>query len=221
VLLHRYLRDGARPAVVVLEVMPGLYAKENDGFVSGHFAFTDMPVARPYAEGPLGFDYHFLRHRLRRVTDLARVGAPFAGYPAPWARGGCPLERAVEPAERAKRTAFARAMYGQRARELVVRPSSDRALRDALHEAARNGVRVVLLYAPEGPAFRSWYDPVTLDRFNRYIARVAAEFDAPVLDARTWLDEEDFSDSHHALQGGAAKFTARFARELAAVLAGR
>jgi hypothetical protein len=35
------------------------------------------------------------------------------------------------------------------------------------------------------------------------------------------LEEEDFYDSHHVLKRGADKFTARFGRELPAVLAGR
>ena len=77
----------------------------------------------------------------------------------------------------------------------------------------------MLLRSPEGPTFRSWYDPETLARFDSYIAEVAAEFCAPVIDARLWLEEEDFYDSHHVLKRGADKFTARLARELPAVLA--
>jgi hypothetical protein len=75
---------------------------------------------------------------------------------------------------------------------------------------------------PEGPIFRSWYDPAGLAAFDAYVTRVAGEFGAPVIDARFWLnDESDFYDSHHLLNRGAEKFTARFARELPAVLAGR
>jgi hypothetical protein len=36
----------------------------------------------------------------------------------------------------------------------------------------------------------------------------------PVVDARTWLDDDDFTDSHHPLQRGAEKFTRRLGREL-------
>ena len=52
------------------------------------------------------------------------------------------------------------------------------------------------------------------DWVDAYIASVAAEFGVPILDARLWLEEDDFYDSHHVLKRGADKFTVRFAREL-------
>jgi hypothetical protein len=222
ILLHRLLRDGVRPAVVALEVMPAFFVKENNRFTSSFFARTDLPLIRPYADRPFDYDYHFLRHRFTRLSDLARVGDPFAGHPEPFPRGGSRLlEDDVAPTERARRTAVAKRMYGAYVGSMVVRPGADRLFRDTLREAAANEIRVVLVYAPEGPTFRSWYDPAGLEHFDRYIAGAAAEFGAPVVDARFWLEEEDFSDSHHVLKRGANKFTARFARAVPAVLPGR
>jgi len=218
-ILHRLLRDGVRPAVVVIEAMPTFFVKENNRFVSGHFAAADMPLVRDYADKPFGYDYHFLRHRVTRATDIARVADPFAGYVPPLPRGGHPhCEDGISPAERARRTAFAHRVNVEHLQHMTVRPSADRAFRDTIREATDHGIRVVLLRSPEGPLFRSWYSPEAQARFDEYIARVSREHGVPVLDARLWLDEEDFYDSHHALKPGAEKFTLRFTKEMSALL---
>ena len=218
VILHRLLRDGVKPAVVALEVMPAFFVGENSRFVCGHFAVAELPLMRSYSDKPLGYDYHFLRHRVGRAGDIARAAAPLAGRPRLHPRGGwAALEDDVSDDERATRTAAALKANGEFLRRMTVRPGADRAFRDTLREAADHGVRVVLLRSPEGPTFRSWYDPEGLKRFDAYIARVASEHGVPVIDAREWLDEDDFYDSHHALKRGAGKFTARFAREFAAL----
>ncbi len=215
VLLHRFLRDGVKPAVVVIEVMPSFFVKENQRFVNGHFAVSEVSLARRYSDKPFDSDYHFLRHRLIRATDLARVADPLAGYQVHHSRGGHKVaEIEVSPAERTRRTASEHRNYGKYLRHMTVRPTADLAFRDTLKQATDHSIRVVLLRSPEGPTFRSWYDPEGLKRFDGYIASVASEFGALVIDARLWLDEEDFFDSHHVLKRGADKFTARFAREV-------
>jgi hypothetical protein len=219
-LLHRLLRDGVRPAVVAIEVMPTFFVKEQNRFVSGHFAASDMSLVRQYSDKPFNYDYHFLRHRLTRATDIARVTDPFSGFVPPLPRGGHPhLAEIIPAAERANRIAFAHQMYFESLQHLHARPAADRAFRDTLREAADHGIRIVLVRSPEGPTFRSWYDPEALVRFDEYIADLAREYHAPILDARLWLAEEDFYDSHHVLKPGARKFTARFGREMPALLA--
>jgi hypothetical protein len=222
VILHRLFRDGVRPAVVVLEVMPTYFVKENGRFVTGHFAVADFPIARRYSERLFSYDYHFLRHRVTRAPDLTRVADPFAGQYEYHPRGGYRLLRTeMGPAEREAKIAFTRQLSWGMAQNMTVARGADLAFRDALREAAEHGVRVVLLRAPEGPLFRSWYNPDGLTRFDKYVADVAAEFGVPSVDARLWLEEEDFYDSHHVLKRGADKFTARFARAIPAALAGR
>ena len=220
VIVHRLLRDGVRPSVVALEITPPYFVKENSRFVSGHFAVTDMPLVRRYADRPFDYDYYFLRHRLTRAPDLARVADPFAGYEIHNPRGGHQIiETDVSPAERAKRTALALERNGPLTQSMVVRPGADLAFRDTLREITDHGIRVVLLRSPEGPTFRSWYNPDGLARFDEYIARVAREYGASIIDARLWLDEDDFYDSHHVLKRGADKFTTRFAREVSNISA--
>lgn len=219
-MLHRYLRDGVRPAVVVVEAMPPFFVRENSMFVAGHFAVSELPLARRYGKYTADYEFCFLRHRVGRVGDLGRVFDPFAGSAKLLPRGGesRPRER-MTPEERARRTAVARSVYRNDLARMVVRPAADRATRDMLAEAAARGVRVVFLRMPEGPTFRSWYDPAGAERFDAYLAGLAREFGTPVIDARAWVeDEEDFADSHHLVRTGADKFTARLARELPAAL---
>jgi hypothetical protein len=220
VILHRLLRDGVRPAAVVIEIMPRFFVKESDRVVVQNLAVTEFALVRRGADRTFDYDYHFLRQRFTRAGDLTRVTDPFAGVVEPCARGGYRLLRADLTAdERARALALAHKMNADHLRQMTVHPGADRALRATLREAADHGIRAVLLRTPEGPTFRSWYDPDGLTRFDGYVAAVAAEFGAHQLDARLWLEEDDFADSHHVLKRGADKFTARFAREIPAVLA--
>jgi hypothetical protein len=221
IMLHRFLRDGVRPAVVVFEVMPLFFMYENRDILLANLDARDLWSARGYAERPLEHEGRVFQFRLQKLAGTApevKMGPGFV--PACRPRGGYPnLEPDVAPAERARRIEATRKNAEPALRNLTVRPGAGRAFRDALREATRSGARVVLLRAPEGPTFRSWYDPAALARFDDYLAATAAEFGAPVVDGRLWLNEEDFFDSHHVLARGAEKFTGRFARELAAVLA--
>jgi hypothetical protein len=214
-IVHRMLRDGVRPGVLVLEVMPPFFVKENERTLTASFSADDWLFMRPYAEEPLDYDIHFLRHRVTRATDLARVTDPFAGYRVYGPRGGhTHVQEDVTDAERERRTAFAHRMYGQALKSMKVRSGAERAFRDTLRETREHGVRVVLLRSPEGPAFRNWYDPAGLARFDEFVSATAEEFSASVLDARLWLGEDAFYDSHHMVRRGADAFTARLAREV-------
>jgi len=221
-MMHRLLRDGVWPDVVVMEVMPAFFVRENTRFVVGHFTADELDMARGYGKVALQYDYYFLRHRFWRMTDLARVFDPFEGVPKLLPRGGHPkCEEDVTEAERERRTAIVRNVYKDDTARMVIRPGADRAFRDTLAEAGAHGVRVVLIRTPEGPTFRSWYDPTGSARFDAYLAGVASEFGVPVLDARDWLQEHEFFDSHHMLRRGGDKFTARFAREIAPIVGDR
>jgi hypothetical protein len=46
------------------------------------------------------------------------------------------------------------------------------------------------------------------------VRRLARELSVPLVDARTWIDDDGFSDGHHALPSGADQYTERFAREV-------
>jgi hypothetical protein len=66
---------------------------------------------------------------------------------------------------------------------------------------------------PESAEFRSWYPPEMLAAIDRFVAELSAEFGVPIVDARGWIADAEFSDGHHLLPSGAAVFTDRLARE--------
>jgi hypothetical protein len=87
----------------------------------------------------------------------------------------------------------------------------------ALHlllEACRaDGVPVVLVVMPEGPCYRSW-EPESLYRQTfEWLESLRREYGVGLVNALTWLDEDEFSDSHHLLRAGAEKLTRRLERE--------
>jgi hypothetical protein len=77
----------------------------------------------------------------------------------------------------------------------------------------QEGIPAALVFMPEGPAFRSWYSPDTLRDVQEWVERLGGENDAPVIDARKWMAEDDFRDSNHLLPDAAARFTDRLNRE--------
>jgi hypothetical protein len=73
---------------------------------------------------------------------------------------------------------------------------------------------VVLVLTPESREFRSWYAPGSEAQIQAVCARLARDHGTRIVDARTWVPDEDFMDGHHVLPAGAAVFTRRLAREV-------
>jgi hypothetical protein len=213
VILSRLLDDGIRPDFVVLEVMPALYVSENDMFLARLLTYRDL--TRIHRHTPPGeLDFCYIRDRLKRFRHMSRVTNPFESLTPPLPFGGPVIPfMEVSPSDRVARIAVQREAFGWAARSMEVRPAANRALRDSLALCRERGITPVLLRSPEGPVFRSFYDPSALERFEDYIAGVAADHSVRVIDARGWLSEEDFLDSHHPLRRGAVAFTKRLSAE--------
>jgi hypothetical protein len=69
--------------------------------------------------------------------------------------------------------------------------------------------RVVLMVAPEGTVFRNWYAPGYLDHFRKKVNQLVADTGVSLIDGHLWLNDDQFSDGHHANPAGAAAFTTR------------
>ena len=214
VMLSRLLADGVRPDVVVFEVMPVFYVSENDPFLAHHLTHRDLAgIHRHTPPGEL--DLCYLRDRLTRRGRLTRVADPFAGLVPPLPYGGNPTPILDVTAEdRAAKVAVQARALGAAARSLTVRPAADRALRAALAQCREHAIAPVLMLSPEGPTFRAFYDAAALARFEGYVADVAREYGVRVIDARDWLPEADFMDSHHPLHRGSVAFTARLVADV-------
>jgi hypothetical protein len=64
---------------------------------------------------------------------------------------------------------------------------------------------------PESTTFQGWYPPQARALLSTYLHTLHREYALPVIDARCWIGDELFWDSHHLLRPGAAAFTQRFA----------
>jgi hypothetical protein len=76
------------------------------------------------------------------------------------------------------------------------------------------GIAAMLVLMPEGTQFQSWYAPAARAEIDSYLATVSREYAVPLVDARSWLPDTAFFDSHHLHPDGATAFTERFARQL-------
>ena len=64
-------------------------------------------------------------------------------------------------------------------------------------------VQAIIL--PEGSAFRAMYPPQALAMLDAFTKRL----DCPFIDARLWLGDDGFSDSHHMVSAGSREFSRR------------
>jgi hypothetical protein len=48
---------------------------------------------------------------------------------------------------------------------------------------------------------------------QNYLHGLGREFGLPLIDARTWVPDEEFRDAHHLLCPGAERFTDRLGKE--------
>ncbi len=231
---QRLRRDGVRPALALVEVLPpylnsGFEIREwtEDEIPTDRLRWSDLPLVKHYAPkaraisrrdafvadlAPLGFRgariLHTFASQLLPPTDArnARLFERFELGPFP---------NPLPPDFREKATASAGEEYKPflTNEHFHIGGRGCEAMCELLRSCREAGVPAVLVVMPEGPVFRSWYAPETWARIQHWLEQTSKEFDAPIVNAREWLGEESFIDSHHLMPDGAAVFTERLGRE--------
>jgi hypothetical protein len=130
----------------------------------------------------------------------------FGWIPAEW--------DAVSAEKRRAETDFARRQYAPAFEDFRLGEAPARALRDLLDRCRAEKVRVALVLMPEGSEFRGWYPPAMEAEMADFLGGLRREHGVAVIDARAWVDDAGFWDSHHLLPSGAAVFTRRLADEV-------
>jgi hypothetical protein len=120
----------------------------------------------------------------------------------------------VDAEQRSALTRLARDQYDGALLHFEVAPQAQRALLDLLALCRSEGVEVTLVLMPEGTAFRALYPPEANDRLEQFLVELCREEHAKLVDARYWVDDGDFTDSHHVLAHGAEVFSNRFQAEV-------
>jgi hypothetical protein len=227
--LQRLLADGVRPDLVVIEVLPPLLAGQEPvrsaelsrlpatGLWLREFAFVahyggpakqqrrDWCEAWPipwYAQrqailsclAPAWLPYQYRRDWFRNIDDSGWIDSPL---------------RDLSPERRRLAVEHARQDYAPILARFQLGGPACQALRDLLELCRQEHIATALLLMPEGTDFRSWYPPDKRRMIEAFLDRLSREYAAPVIDAREWIADEDFSDSHHLQPEGAARFTER------------
>jgi hypothetical protein len=90
---------------------------------------------------------------------------------------------------------------------------ADLALHEILDQCRKDGILAALVLMPEGSEFRAIYSRAVWQQVDHFIQDIAATYEISVINARNWIADEDFSDSHHLLRHGAVAFTERLGKE--------
>jgi hypothetical protein len=229
---RRLQRDGVRPGLVLIEVLPPYLSStfsvddtREDAMPTDRLDWNDMALLQSLGVDRTrpGLRWEVLENLAvalysRRLPILIGL-APRLIYPK-WSKN--PL--AERRAPNAFPTQLSRQVRDQaRNRECTgytpflkdfhLGGRNCEALRELLASCRREGVPTALVLMPEGPVFRSLYPPETWRQIQDWLERLGSEEGAPLVNAREWIDEDDFVDSHHLLPQGAEKFTDRLGRE--------
>src|SRR5439155_189177 len=115
------------------------------------------------------------------------------------------------PTPEQRRVHIARALnqYGDYLRDFRLAPEPVKATRDLLALCRRQGIGAALVVPPEGTQFQALYAPAAFPAIDGLLADLRRDCGAPVFDARRWVADDDFWDTHHLLPSGAEAFTDR------------
>jgi hypothetical protein len=231
VLMKRILHERIRPDWIILEVHPALLHQEGFGedqwIYPARLSLWDVLVLRRYHPHPKELWSQWLEARANPLqynrfwimNKLARTWQPWSGRdfsvngldPNGWV----PLSvESVSPEEYRRRVEIARHEYGPCLRDFHVSMKTRQALHETLDLCKKNGIHVLLLTMPEGHEFLGWYTSEALGEIDAFLTGLCQEYGLCWVDARGWMADEDFLDSHHLLPGGARRFTERFSREV-------
>jgi hypothetical protein len=230
--LRRLLAAGVHPDRVIIEVMPpnlhqeGSWAEMNWLNIN-RLGWDDLQTVRRFAERPRQLCFDWCRGRSTPwFTNRFCIMSRYAPGWLPWEtrqdiwlgldRSGWMIypNTVLNAAQQRSALEFTRRHYAPAFADFHITAVADRALRELLALCKRQRIAATLLLMPEGPEFQSWYTPAARTEIDAYLASVMREVDVPLIDARSWLPESAFFDSHHLHPDGAAAFTQRFAREI-------
>jgi hypothetical protein len=232
VTLRRMLADQVLPDLLLVEVLPPAltdkpHTLEINRVSPEQLGWNDIKLLERYG---------MARRNMQRDW--------WAAYPVPWyshrfaivswfAPGFLPLRLrvdyfsgiddsgSVEPpaylasaAQRAAALEKARVEYADYLTDFHLGGPPCQALRESLELCRKENIPVALVLMPEGTQFRSWYQAEDWKRIEQFLADLSHEFAAPVINAREWIADEDFIDSHHLRSSGAVKFTDRLGRDV-------
>jgi hypothetical protein len=230
--LKRLLARGIHPDILVVEIVPSLYA---------------APDGKPSEIGHLRAD----RLTWEEIQEIARLGYSDPEYRSDWRKalynpyfafrfqllglfqprwtppeviaearafpertGWQPYTDAVTPESYRKGLEYARGGHFEHLQKMEPGRAAVEALREVFEICRAERITPVVALVPEGSDFRSWYGPEAKALTTELIAIACAGADGRVIDARDWLPDDAFADGHHMLHTAAPIYTGRLTKEL-------
>jgi hypothetical protein len=230
--LKRILNEGIRPRWVMLEVLAPLLYQE-PAWSEWHWLninrlnLSDLTLLSRYSDDPGRLQRQWLVSRIAPAYShrFYLMGQYFPAWlpldlrnDAWWQIDGygyrtAPMPDIVEGPTRDRLVSNARREYFHALQNFKVSEKSDRAMRELLDTCEANDLPVLVYLMPEGAEFRSWYKPGTAEAIQAYLDTLKQDYHVDIVDARTWFEERYFFDSHHLLQPGSHRFSARFGQD--------
>jgi hypothetical protein len=227
VIVRRLLREGFEPKWLVVEVVPYLLPAAQQATLAKMALAQDLPVMQRYI-GPGKLYGWYAEERAMAIVNhrgaFLRELAPGLQH-APWdvfalePLGGKTPEPVPDAAEIERRTAVVRSNYQASLQRFHVHDMSRRAMHELLDLCRGRNIPVALLITPESSDFRRWYPPEARQMIDGFCAELRNDYGVPIVDARAWLADGDFSDGHHVMPEGAKKFTQRLGADVLQPLA--
>jgi hypothetical protein len=238
-LTYRRLRArGIQPALMLVEVWPGLWPQEGPlaerfPILTNDLCIADLPVvAHLYKQGWSCFAkacnetltpilhsrrdvlYRYVPFMVPRYTgDDVKWAAAHWGTLDRW--GWLPHlwpkpegEKFVKKIEEDWHRIEAAVALQQ------CPPEVDWSVRQLLMSCRDSGTKVALIFMPEHSILRGWYSPQLHRVYLDYLGQIQKEFGVPTIDTRDWVNDEGFLDSCHMLPDAAKSYTARFGLEV-------
>jgi hypothetical protein len=234
VLLQRLLAEGIRPDLLYVEVFPahmnqyGNACVEEGQLDAARLTGAEMLSLIPCYAQPRRL---FKRWALARYLPATSFRAELRDYLAvdreetekrpagsdllSQDRYGWQTHRTeVTPEQRQRYVGLAQRQYGPGLKRLHPAAQPALALGELLRLCRRAAIPVTLLLMPEGSEFAELYGPTVRAGLDTFLAGFCREHHVSLVDARGWVPDRGFWDSHHLLPAGAVLFSDRFGREV-------
>jgi hypothetical protein len=236
--LNRLLAAGVHPDVLLVEVLPSLLGDQSPSppeaynLPAERLWLSELPLLEPYGYPRARYEQDWweswaLPWYTRRLSVLSRVAPAWLPWNCrkdwfrlvdEWGWVYNPIS-AVTPEEYRRGVEQARRGYLPILTRFRLGAPSCQALRDLLTRCRREGITAALVVMPEGSEFRSMYPHAVWAQIETCLTGLSREYGLPFINAREWVADGLFLDSHHMCPEGADVFTDRLGLEVAALLA--
>jgi len=234
--LRRLLTAGLHPDLLLVEVLPPLLAGQIPPLELYRLSvdrvwFAEVPLLERYGRKRSeirvawceDWPVPWYSHRYAILSRLAPACLPtrlrmdwaYHINQSGWVDG--PVRSSTVEGRR-QSTENARQEYAIYFQNFRVGGPACQALRELLQLCRSSRIPTAMVLMPEGTEFRSWYPPHARRQIECFLQQAGMAFDADIIDARQWMPDSAFSDSHHLLPDGAEAFTLRLGEKIAARL---